>query len=521
MKKLFPFSQSKIEEARDSSARIVDSLIPFIEARSTASVERAILRLLGVDKATPQGQPWANVIVEKLLEKDLLGDGVAYWVGQALLEKDAPVPQLAEAVVAGRRELGNEVSPKAAEVQEALTPHIRQAVQSLESRSREREAMLKRLGEGPSPLLYVIVATGNIHEDIVQAKSAVMLGADCIAVIRSTGQSLMDYVPHGSTTEGYGGTYATQENFRLMRQAMDEAGEEAGRYVRLVNYSSGLCMPEIAAIGALERLDMMLNDSMYGILFRDINMQRTFVDQYFSRMILAFSDMFINTGEDNYLTTADAYEQSHTVIASQLINEQFALRAGMKPARIGLGHAFEMNPDIEDGLLWEIAQAELVRQIFPQCPIKYMPPTKYMTGNIFKGHLLNAMFNMTSILTGQSIHLVGILTEALHTPFMHDRYLALENARYIFNSARHLRDEIVVNPSGRMVKRAEEVLDSTVELLREIRQTGLMKAIEKGAFAEISRNMVGGKGLEGVFVKTSRYLNPFVAAFSRTEASLA
>lgn len=28
----------------------------------------------------------------------------------------------------------------------------------------------------------------------------------------------------------------------------------------------------------LERLDMLLNDSMYGILFRDINMRRTFVD---------------------------------------------------------------------------------------------------------------------------------------------------------------------------------------------------------------------------------------------------
>jgi beta-lysine 5,6-aminomutase alpha subunit len=34
-------------------------------------------------------------------------------------------------------------------------------------------------------------------------------------------------------------------------------------------------MPEIAAMGALERLVMMLNDALYGILFRDINMQRT------------------------------------------------------------------------------------------------------------------------------------------------------------------------------------------------------------------------------------------------------
>ena len=41
-------------------------------------------------------------------------------------------------------------------------------------------------------------------------------------------------------------------------------------------------MPEIAVMGALEGLDVMLNDALYGILFRDINMQRTLVDQYLS-----------------------------------------------------------------------------------------------------------------------------------------------------------------------------------------------------------------------------------------------
>src|SRR5207245_2706127 len=112
-------------------------------------------------------------------------------------------------------------------------------------------------------------------------------GAQIIAVIRSTGQSLLDYVPEGITTEGFGGTYATQANFALMRAALDETSERLGRYVMLTNYASGLCMPEIAALGALERLDMLLNDSMYGILFRDINMQRTFVDQHFSRMLNA------------------------------------------------------------------------------------------------------------------------------------------------------------------------------------------------------------------------------------------
>jgi beta-lysine 5,6-aminomutase alpha subunit len=139
---------------------------------------------------------------------------------------------------------------------------------------------VRRLGDPPRrPWIYLIVATGDIYEDIPQAQAAAREGADVIAVIRSTGQSLLDYVPRAPTGRATPAPYATQENFRLMRAALDEVSVEVGRYVRLTNYASGLCMPEIATLAGLARLDMMLNDSMYGILFRDINPVRTFVDQ--------------------------------------------------------------------------------------------------------------------------------------------------------------------------------------------------------------------------------------------------
>ena len=223
----------------------------------------------------------------------------------------------------------------------------------------KRNAYLKEWGDREGPYLYIIVATGNIYEDIIQAKAGAKQGADIIAVIRTTGQSLLDYVPYGATTEGFGGTYATQENFRIMRKALDEVGEEVGRYIRLCNYCSGLCMPEIAAMGALEGLDVMLNDALYGILFRDINMQRTLVDQFMSRVINGYAGVIINTGEDNYLTTADAVEEAHTVLASDLINEQLALLAGLPEEQMGLGHAFEMDPSLENGFLLELAQAQI------------------------------------------------------------------------------------------------------------------------------------------------------------------
>jgi len=325
-------------------------------------------------------------------------------------------------------------------------------------------------------------------------------------------------VPFGATTEGFGGTYATQENFRIMRSALDEVGVEVNRYIRLCNYCSGLCMPEIAVMGALEGLDVMLNDALYGILFRDINMQRTMVDQYFSRVINGFAGVIINTGEDNYLTTADAYEEARTVLASDLINEQLALLAGIPEEQMGLGHAFEMQPEMENGFLYELAQAQMTREIFPKAPLKYMPPTKFMTGNIFRGQIQNALFNQISIWTGQGIQLLGMITEAIHTPFMSDRYLAIENARYIFNNMKDIGNDIEFKQDGIVCKRARQVLDEALEILQKIEKEGLFSSLEKGMFGDVKRPRTGGKGLAGVVEKGKNYQNPFIALMKGEKA---
>jgi beta-lysine 5,6-aminomutase alpha subunit len=504
----------KITRARALARSAALGVQEIIDQHTTVSVERTVLRLLGIDGVGQSGAPLANLIVDRLREAGVLGRGAAYWLGRALHSGTESDPLRAIELLLARPESLPEL-PAAEDqaLRENLRAETRAAVRDLEVRLEQRKALKAGLKVGSTPEApwkYVIVATGNIYDDVEQGRAAAQQGADVIAVIRSTAQSLLDYVPYGATTEGFGGTYATQENFRIMREALDQVGKELGRYIHLTNYSSGLCMPEIAFMAAHERLDMLLNDAMYGILFRDINLKRTFCDQYFSRRICAFAGIIINTGEDNYITTADADEAAHTVIASQLINETFAHLAGMKDELIGFGHSFEIDPHREDTLLREFAMAMMVRELFPRSPIKYMPPTKHKEGDIFFSHAYDVMADLVAITTNQGIQLLGMMTEAMHNPFLMDRYVALKSAAYLYRAARHLGTEITFRPDGIVANRQREVFDKALHLLEEAANDGMIAAIGKARFGDTARQPDGGKGLKGVVARAPDYFNPFL-----------
>ena len=495
-----------ISSCRKYAKSIAKDVQNYINKHSTVSVERTVLRLLGIYGVDKFDVPIVNRLVDDIKQNGDLSLGVSIYIASALKTTNKKLNNFIEDYLENQNSLTNYKLVKKSEVDKILQPYYKKCLTIIKQNRELRSNLINKYGERKTEL-YVIVATGNIDEDVLQAQEAARAGADIVAVIRSTGQSLLDYVPYGKTTEGFGGTYATQENFKIMRRALDEVGNELNRYIKLVNYASGLCMPEIAAMGALERLDILLNDSMYGIIFRDINMKRTFIDQYFSRLLNAYSGIIINTGEDNYLTTSDAILEAHTVTASQFINEAFAFEAKLKPELMGLGHAFEINPKIENSFLMEIAQAQLARELFPDSPLKYMPPTKYINGNIFRAYQQNAMFNIVANITNQKIHLLGMMTEAIHTPFISDRYLAIKNAEMIQNSMKSIADEITYKKEGFVQKRAEKVLKNSLHLLEQINKDGMFKSLEKGVFAETKRGEDAGKGLAGVFEKSKDYIN--------------
>ncbi len=510
-----------VASCRAAASAIAGQVSEEIADKTTVSVERTIVRLLGVDGANDLEAPLPNVLVDHVRDRGELGHGIAYWVGNALLADPGATPQsLAEAVDRGELDLVQ--LPRAAD--EAIGMRVmrecEQRIVAINEQTADRHELRERLGESEPPLRYVLTATGNVYEDVVHGLAVAQAGGDIVAVIRSTAQSLLDYVPFGPTTEGYGGTFATQANFRIMREALDEWSAQHGRYVRLSSFCSGLCMPEIAAMGAIEGFDNMVNDALYGILYRDINPVRGLIDQRVSRMINGYFGVTINTGEDNYLRTADAIEAAPSVTASQFINRQLALDSGVPDAQIALGDAFEVDTPVTNGLLLEWAQAQLTRELFPDCPVKYMPPTRHMDGNLYRTHATDSLFNLVTIATGQGIQTIGVPTEGIFTPHVHDRVIGLENVNYVFNAARDLGDEIEFKAGGIIQTRAQEVLAGAHELLERIAEIGLFSALGEGVFGDVPRQIDEGRGTEGIVEVQDGYLNP-ASELMRGASSLA
>ncbi|ADD43602.1 lysine 5,6-aminomutase subunit alpha [Stackebrandtia nassauensis] len=505
-----PLDDGTIDRARKLARRAGQPVVDMAKSHTTVAVERTVLRLAGLTGADGDGIPWVNRLADAVRSDVGIEHGVALPVFHALVsEGHHDLTMLAHKAAAGSLHFSIPTGKDAEAAKEAARIAVSGGIARMDAARAQRDQLIDEVGNPKQrPWIYLIVATGDIYEDIPQAQAAARAGADVIAVIRSTGQSLLDYVPEGATREGFAGTYATGENFRLMRAALDETSRELGRYIRLCNYASGLCMPEIAALAGMHRLDMMLNDCMYGILFRDINPIRTFVDQRLSRQIHARAGIIINTGEDNYLTTADAVEAAHTVTVSQLLNEYFAHEAGLPDELLGLGHAFEINPDLKDSFRMELAHAMLARQLFPDAPLKWMPPTRHMTGDVFKGNLLDGFFNLAGAMTGQGILLVGMMTEAVVTPWLSDRDIALQNVRYVLNACGGLVEDFHPPADGFIANRARFVLDEAVDLLDKIVDDGLLNAIADGTFGIMKRPADAGRGLDGVEKHAEDYYNP-------------
>ncbi|GAB3978627.1 hypothetical protein GCM10027615_53340 [Plantactinospora veratri] len=197
-----------VGRARELARRAGQPVVELARGHTTVSVERALLRLAGVTGADPDGIPWVNRLVDAVVADVGLAHGVAVPVFDALLRELGPAPAgrdvgaavtlLAQKAAAGSVRFEVPAGRAARSARAAARRAVGAGLRRIDRRRSERDRMVRRHGDPRQrPWIYLIVATGDIYEDIPQAQAAARAGADVIAVIRSTGQSLLDYVPEG------------------------------------------------------------------------------------------------------------------------------------------------------------------------------------------------------------------------------------------------------------------------------------------------------------------------------------
>ena len=138
----------------------------------------------------------------------------------------------------------------------------------------------------PDCVVTTEIASGRFEDDIRRMRMAAWHGADHMMVIRTAGQSHIDGLLEG-TPEGVGGIAVTRKQVRATRKALDLIEDEVGRPINFHCYVSGVAGPEMAVMFAEEGVNGAHQDPQYNVLYRNINMYRSFVDAAVAKHVMA------------------------------------------------------------------------------------------------------------------------------------------------------------------------------------------------------------------------------------------
>ncbi len=185
----------------------------------------------------------------------------------------------------------------------------------------------------PECVITTEIASGRPEDDIRRMRMAAWHGADHMMVIRTAGQSHMDGLLEG-TPEGVGGIAITRKQLRLTRRALDLIEDEVGRPINFHSYVSGVAGPEMAVMFAEEGVNGAHQDPQYNVLYRNINMYRSFVDAAVAKHIMAAVRMLQIDGAHNANATAvKAWKVMPELLVQHAINCAYSEAVGMQIGR--------------------------------------------------------------------------------------------------------------------------------------------------------------------------------------------
>ncbi|HAQ56276.1 MAG TPA: LuxR family transcriptional regulator [Acholeplasmatales bacterium] len=371
----------------------------------------------------------------------------------------------------------------------------------------------------PMPVITTEIASGRFEDDIRRMRMAAWHGADHIMVIRTAGQSHFDGLIEG-TPQGVGGVPITRKQVRASRKALDAIEDEVGRPINFHSYVSGVAGPEIAVMYAEEGVNGAHQDPQYNVLYRNINMVRSFVDAAESKKIMAGADMLQIDGAHNANATAKvAWNVMPELLVQHAVNSAYSVKAGMKKENIALSTvppAASPAPDLKLNLPYAVA----IRDLFDGYRMRAQMNTKYMESSTREATVTHVLNMVVSKLTSADIQSTITPDEGRNVPWHMYNIEACDTAKQALVGMDGLLDCVAVRTDGYMKERVREIKERAVLFFEDMLATGgYFAAVEAGFFIDsgiyperngdgMVRKVSGGIGAGTVYDRDPDYFAP-------------
>lgn len=377
----------------------------------------------------------------------------------------------------------------------------------------------------PDSIITTEIASGRFEDDIRRMRMAAWHGADHIMVIRTAGQSHFDGLIEG-TPQGVGGIPITRKQVRAQRKALDLIEDEVGRPLNYHSYVSGVAGPEIAVMFAEEGINGAHQDPQYNVLYRNINMVRSFVDAACAKKVMAWADIAQIDGAHNANATArEAWKVMPELMVQHAINSAFSVKAGMKKGNICLSTVPPTAPPAPCMRL-DLPYAVALREIFKDYKMRAQMNTKYMESSTREATVTHVLNLLISKLTRAEIQSTITPDEGRNVPWHIYNIEATDTAKQALIGMDGLKEMVEIKrEEGELADRVRELKERAVLFMEEIIEVGgYFQAVEEGFFVDsgyyperngdgIFRKINGGVSVGTVYEREEDYMAPVTAHF--------
>ncbi|KPK37840.1 MAG: LuxR family transcriptional regulator [Gammaproteobacteria bacterium SG8_47] len=371
------------------------------------------------------------------------------------------------------------------------------------------------------------IASGRFEDDLRRMRMAAWHGADHIMVIRTTGQSHIDGLIEG-TPEGVGGVPISRKQLRATRKALDAIEDEVGRPINFHSYVSGVAGPEIAVLFAEEGVNGAHQDPQYNVLYRDINMHRSFVDAAESKTIMAEAGILQLDGAHNANATAkEAWKVTPELFVQHAINTAYSRAVGMSAELIALSTVPPTAPPAPK-LRLDVPYAVALRELFAGYKFRAQQNTRYMQADTAESTITHVLDTLISRLTSADIQSTITPDEGRNIPWHYNNIAGVNTARQTLMGVDGLDQLLELKQDGPLRDEIRELKERAVLFLEEmVEQGGYYAAVAAGQFVDsgyfperngdgIARDPGGGDGADTVIVREPDYGAPVCSHFGNS-----